>query len=562
VIRTLRVRNLAVIEELELELGPGLNVLTGETGAGKSVLLGAIGLLCGRRVGSELIRSGADQASVEAIIDAPTPLERARAAGLASSDAEELLVVRTLASSGRGRVLVNGSLCTVGLLAELVGEAIEVVSQGQHQRLLRPEVQAELLDRFGGLEPELAEVGELHQRWCELAREIRARHADAESRARREDQLRFEIAQIDEVDPGPGELDALEAERSRLRNVDRLAQSTAEALEALAGEDAARDRLAQAQGRLEPLLELDAALAPIPEALARAQVELDDASAALQRYAADLEADPARLEQLEQRGADLQRLQRRYGPSVEAILEHRDRAREELERIGGGAQRTAELEAGLESLGQQLHDAASKLGKARRDAAGALEARVASELRALDLRGAQFEVRFEEGRAHSPDGLEPPSGSRGAERASFLLAANPGEEARRLRDAASGGELARLLLALQNVLRDEDERRMLLFDEVDAGIGGRTARRVGERLLSLAGAHQVLCITHLPQVAALGDVHYRIQKRVRKGRTFTAVEPLSGELRVEEIARMSGGGRVSDAARAHARELLGASGHS
>jgi DNA repair protein RecN (Recombination protein N) len=562
VIRTLRVSNLAVIEELDLELGPGLNVLTGETGAGKSVLLGAIGLLCGRRVGSELIRSGAEQATVEAIVDAPAPLERARAAGLARPDATELLVVRTLAPGGRGRVLVNGSLCTVGLLAEVVGESIEVVSQGQHQRLLRPEVQAELLDRFGGLEAELAAVGELHQRWCELAREIRARHADAEGRARREDQLRFEIVQIEEVDPRPGELEALEAERSRLRNIDRLAQSTAEALDTLAAEDAARDRLAWAQSRLEPLFELDAALGPIGEALARAEVELQDAVASLERYTADLEADPARLEQLEQRGADLQRLQRRYGPTIEAILEHRDRARAELERLGGGAERTAELEAALEALGQQLSDAATKLGKARRDAAGALETRVASELRALDLRGAQFEVRFEEGRARSPDGLEPPSGPRGVERASFLLAANPGEDARRLRDAASGGELARLLLALQNVLRDGEERRVLLFDEVDAGIGGRTARRVGERLRSLAAVHQVLCITHLAQVAALGDVHYRIQKRVRKGRTVTAVEPLSGESRVEEIARMSGGGRVSAVAREHARELLGISAHS
>jgi DNA repair protein RecN (Recombination protein N) len=275
----------------------------------------------------------------------------------------------------------------------------------------------------------------------------------------------------------------------------------------------------------------------------------------LERYAAGIEADPRRLAVVEDRLGALRRLQLRYGVSIEDILAHRERAAEELAGLAGGEARTAELEAELAAAAELLDQKSRALSRARSEAASALERAVSSELGALELGRATFSVVLEPLEAKSSEGLAPPSGPSGRERASFWLAANPGEAAGRLRDAASGGELARLLLALRNALRDADRGRLLLFDEIDAGLGGQTARRVGERLASLARKNQVICITHLPQIAALGDVHHTVVKDVRKSRTATRISALVGDARVDEIARMSGG-QLTDAARAHARELL------
>lgn len=558
-IETLRVRNLVTIESLELELGPGLTVVTGETGAGKSVLLGAIALLSGQRVGAELLRAGAADASVEALLRSPALLARARELGLAGEDDEELLVTRTLAREGRGKVFVNGKLATVALLAELVGEALEITSQGEHQRLLRPEAQAGLLDAYAELGGAAGEVADLYRRWRELAGAIAARRRDREAIARREDQLRYEIDQIDRAAPTAGELEEIGAEHSRLAHVDRLAQASALALECLDGDDGLREKLGTARAVLRGLAELDAELAEPEAALERARLELDEASHSLSRYATRLEADPERLARVEQRIAELRRLLTRYGATLEDVLAHRDRAREELGGLAGGDERTAELERELLAVAEQLDGRSRALSDARRAAARRLERAVASELSELELGRAKLQVAFEPLAAKGADGLDPPSGPSGRERAVFLLAANPGEAPGRLRDAASGGELSRLLLALRNVLRDADSGGLLLFDEIDAGLGGRTAVRVGERLRALAGRNQVICITHLPQLAALGDAHHRVVKSVRAGRTTTRIELLEGESRVDELARM-GGGRVTDAARAHARELLSVGG--
>ncbi len=555
-IRTLRVRNLAVIAELELELGSGLNVLTGETGAGKSVLLSAISMLCGRRVSSDVIRSGESEARVEAIFDSAHLAERARELGLAGPDDDELLVVRTISREARGRVFVNGQLATVSLLGELLADEVEIVSQGEHQRLLRPEVQSELLDDFADLGRRVAAVEQAHRHWRVLTGELHERRTNAEERARREDQLRFELEQIESVSPRAGEIEELEAEHQRLAHVDRLGQGSSAVLEFLEGESGIREPLARARAELDAVRNLDPALAEPLEGLERAAVELSETARALEQYRASLEADPARLDQVEQRLAELGRLQSRYGATVEEILVHRERAREELDRIGGGEAREARLEAQLVTARDDLERAARELEKSRRQAGLELAARVQKELRVLELGGAVFGVAFEPLPRKTSEGWEAPSGPRGLERAAFELAANLGEEPRRLRDAASGGELARLLLALRNVLRDSAPGGLLLFDEIDAGISGRTGHRVGERLRALARTHQTLCITHLSSIAALGETHYRVDKRVRAGRTRTVVVALEGEQRVDEIARMGGAGRVTEAARTHARELL------
>ncbi len=556
-IRTLRVRNVALIETLELELEPGLNVITGETGAGKSVLAGSIAMLRGQRASPEIVRTGASEAAVEAIIDTPAVLAAARECGLASDEDRELLVARSVPREGRSRVHINGRLATASLLGELLGEGIEVSSQGEHQQLLRPETQSELLDRYGELGPGVDAVAERHASWRRLTAELESRRAQAAERARREDQLRFEIEQIDDAAPRPGELEALAAERSKLAHVERLGGETSAAQSALDDDAGLRERVGALSVSLRGAAGIDSELGEIAAGLERAALELEEASAALGHYVADLEVDPARLEEVEARLEALGRLRARYGATVESMLAYRDAAAAELEDIGGGEARTRALESEREQAAADLASAALDLGKARREAASSLEAAVTRELRALDLARAELRVRFDPAPSRSPEGWDAPSGPRGTERASFQLGANPGEEARGLRDAASGGELARLLLALRNVLRDADRGRVLLFDEVDAGIGGRTARRVGERLRSLATRHQILCITHLPQIAALGAAHWVVRKRVSRGRAQTRVERLEVGERIDEIARMAGGGKITGAARAHARELLG-----
>jgi DNA repair protein RecN (Recombination protein N) len=557
VIQSLRVRNLALLEELELEFGKGLHVVTGETGAGKSILLGAIALLCGRRVSSEVVRSGEREARVEALFDAGELLARARELGLAEDDESELLVARSVSREGRGKVWVNGRLATVEMLARLMDGAVEVASQGEHQRLLRPELQTELLDAQGGLAELRAAVAAGFERWRGLAEQIAERSERAAELARREDQLRAELEQIERAELDPAELEELEVEHARLAHVERLGERSSAALARLDDGDAgARSQLRDARAQLRDVLALDPALREVDAALERAELECADAAFALERYSSSLEAEPGRLEHVERRLGEIRRLQARFGASVEAILAYAEQARGELERLGGGVERDAALRAELERASHELERAAARLSERRRTAAGELGAAVGRELAGVDLGKARFEVRIEAVAPPERAGLIAPSGPGGCERASFYLAANPGEEARRLRDAASGGELARLLLALRNAMRGADVGRLLLFDEVDAGIGGATATRVGGRLRQLAEVHDILCITHLPQIAALGHAHYRVHKREQQGRTVTRVERLEDEARVDEIARMAGGGKITAVARAHARELL------
>jgi len=555
-IQALRVFNLALIESLELELEGGLHVITGETGAGKSILVNAVGLLSGRRVSSEVVRSGEREGRVEALFDSPELLARARELGVADVEDEELLIVRTVARQGRGRVFVNGRLATVELLGRLMDGVIDVASQGEHQRLLRPEVQTDLLDAYGDLFALRDAVSEAFARWRELAEDLDARTRDASDRARREDQLASEIEQIERASLRAGELEELEREHARLAHLDRLEASTATGLAELDDEPGIRSRLRVARARLRDAIGIAPELAEVDAALERAELECADASLALERFRAELEAEPERLEHIETRMAEIRRLQRRFGDSVEEILAFRDAAQEELERIGGGEARMAELRRTTQRAGAELAAHAERLTSERSLAAERLQGEVERELAGLDLGKARFEVRLEPVAGPLRGELSAACGPGGAERASFWLAANPGEEPKRLRDAASGGELARLLLALRNALRENERGCVLLFDEIDAGVGGETAQRIGSRLRDLAKVHDILCITHLPQVAAAGAVHFRVSKSVEDGRTRTHVERLDPEQRVDEIARMAGSGRLSATSRAHARELL------
>jgi DNA repair protein RecN (Recombination protein N) len=560
-IESLRIHNLAVVADAELEFGPGLNVVTGETGAGKSLVLGALELLAGQRAAAERVRQGADEAVVEAVFDV------SRLAGLRESLAargfpedDALVVRRSVSAAGRSRVQLAGQLAPVSALAELLGERIEIASQHESQGLRRPEVHGRLLDAFGGLLSRREAVEREHAALREVAEAIARLRGEAEERARRRDYLDFQVREIDEAQLHPGEIEELAAERSRLLHAERLRGDAGAAATALGGDPAlsdapgAADLVAEAARRIGELAEIDAGLRELAARLAGAHADVSDAAAELERYAEGVEGDPARLAEVEERLAKLERLARKYGASADEILGFRDRAAAERDEIEGADARLAELEAERDSLASSLAKRAKALGSARRRVARDLSSAASDALRELALPHGELAVELSP--AAAPEGF--PCGPTGAEAPHFLFRANPGEEPRPIRKVASGGELSRLFLALRNVLRRADSGMVLVFDEVDAGVGGRVAERVGRALAELAGEHQVLCITHLPQIAARAEVHFRVSKTESGGRAHTRVARLDREARIEEIARMAGGERVTAATRRHARELLDA----
>lgn len=559
-IETLRVEQLALVESAELEFGPGLNVLTGETGAGKSILLGALGLLVGARASSELVRAGADEAVVEAVFrTAALPdLEQDLVRRGLARDPEGLVVRRTVARTGRTRARVAGELVPVSALAEIFSGRIEIASQHESQALRRPERQAALLDAFGRLEARRAEVTRLVGELRALAREREELGRSAEERARQVEFLAFQVREIDDARLEPGERARLREERARLVHAERLRAEAARLVALLGGDPAgeggagARDALGAGRRLAEEMARLDGSLAELAGRLADAEAEVADLLAEAERYLDSAEGDPGRLADLEDRLARLDALARKYGPDEEAMRAHRDRAAAELERLAGSDERLAKLDEAREVLVRELEAAARALSRGRRRAARELARRLAPRLDALGLGGA--ELRFELPPAEAPGDL--PCGPGGLESPLLCFAAAPGEPLRPLRKVASGGELSRIFLALQVELRGAAPGGVLVFDEVDAGIGGAVADRVGAALAELAGSRQVLCITHLPQIAARAHQHFRVAKSRARGRVVTRVEPLDEEGRVRELARMAGGARVDRATLDHARALL------
>jgi DNA repair protein RecN (Recombination protein N) len=561
-IELLRIEQLALVDRIELEFGPGLNVVTGETGAGKSVVLGALAMLSGARSSADAVREGADEAVVEAVFrtDRLPELEVELAERGLPVDDHELVVRRTLKRSGRSRAQVGGRLVPIATLAELFEGRIEISSQHQSQGLLRPEVQSRVLDEYGGLRERCARVRGGVSGLRARAEEIARLRDDAEERARREDFLAFQVGEIDEARLEVDEVERISTEHARLVHAERLRSEAGGAAARLAGDPArfeaasATDLIAEVARVVEGLGELDATLAPLAERLWQAQTDLGEAAAELERYAAAVEADPARLTRLEERIAQIERLRRKYGTTAEEILAYRERAARELAALGGSDERLRKLESEREAEFARVARDAAALGKGRRRTGKQLAAAVEAALAELAMPGARFEVALQP--------VEPgpgiPCGPNGAEAPEFLFSANTGESARSLRRVASGGEISRVFLALKNVLRRSDTGMVLVFDEVDAAIGGKVADRVGAALGELSQDHQVLCITHLPQIAARGRYHYRVKKNESKGRTVIAVDSLDRPRRVEEIARMAGGEVVSEATRRHARSLLSA----
>jgi DNA repair protein RecN (Recombination protein N) len=552
-LRELRIRNFAVVENVTVTFGPGLNVLTGETGAGKSILIDAILLVRGARAQTDVIRADAEAATVEAVFDLPRGSGAADVLGDAglSADEGEVVIRRELTRAGRHRAFVSDSPVTVALLERLGDHLVDVHGQHEHQRLLEPARQLEVLDRF-------AEVDDLAEQVASLCAKFRAGRDDVErtrsaerDRVQREDLLRFQVSELDAARLRVGEEEALRAERRRAQHAERFAAGLAEVAVLLDEEShSVTTGLTRAMRVLGDLGRLDPAFAAPVEGLAAARVHVEDVLEALRALRDGLHVEPGRLEAIDDRLDALVRLKRKYGDSEEAMLHHREQAAAELDRLARHDEVLAAQERTLAELAAELTAAAEALSERRAGAASRLAAQAEKQMRALGMDRAVFRIALE----RAPAAQITP---RGLDRVAFELSTNPGEEVRPLARVASGGELSRTMLALEAVLARADRVPTLIFDEVDAGIGGGVAAVVGQTLVAAAQGRQVLCVTHLAPIAALAQHHVRVTKTVRGGRTRAAVTALAGDERVAEIARMMGGEAGSAAALDHARELLG-----
>jgi DNA repair protein RecN (Recombination protein N) len=549
----IRIRNFAVIDAVTTSFGPGLNVLTGETGAGKSMLLDAILLIRGARAQTDLIRTDTDTATVEAVFEvAPRgPVAAVLDEAGLGLEQGQLVVRRELARTGRHRAFVNDSPVTAGLLERLGDHLVEIHGQHEHQRLLEPARQLDLLDRFAETEELRDRVSDLFARHRAAQAELEQARAAERDRAQREDLLRLQVSELDGARLRTGEEDELRVERRRLQHAERLSAGLAEAAGLLNDDDAsAMSRLHRVARLLRDLARLDPAFAAPADSVDGAGALVEDALAAVRSLRGSITMAPCRLEAIDERLDTLTRLKRKYGDTESAMLAFRDEAASELERLGRHEEILAGQERLIGELDAELSGAAHELAERRHDAAERLAGEAARELRQLGMERARFEIAvtrapFEE------------VGPRGLDRVEFRLSTNPGEDVRPLARIASGGELSRTMLALKAILARADRVPTMIFDEVDSGIGGRVAAVVAQKLAGAAEARQVLCVTHLAPIAARAAHHVRVSKSVRGGRTRVSAEIVTGAARVEEIARMVAGDRVTETARGHARELLG-----
>jgi DNA repair protein RecN (Recombination protein N) len=559
VLRELRIENLLLIERAELRLGEGLNAITGETGAGKTVLAHSLDLLMGGKARPQIVRPGAEEAWVEGVFDLPDGLldepEMADVAARLPEGAEEIVLGRRVSASGRTAAFLAGRAASAADLKLLGGRLLAFYGQHEHRKLTISSAQMEVLDGFAGAD-HLAlreSYREVHRECVRLAAELAELRERDGSRERDLDLYRFELSEIEEVAPDPAEEAELAAERERLRHAEGLREAALGALAGAAGAEedggGAASALAAAESLLGGVGGVDAELDALAERLGAIAVELNDVAGGLRGYLDRVEADPSRLAAVEERLDAIDRLQRKHGGSVESVLAHAERCRAEIERLEGAETRGADAEAALGEAEARREKLGGRLSEGRAVSAGPLRTRVAEELERLAMPGASLEVELEP----HPDGFGP----NGRETVELRISPNPGMAPAPLRDAASGGELSRVMLALSG-LGAGTGAPTLVFDEIDAGVGGKTARVVGERLRALGEGRQVLCITHLPQVASLAPTHFRLEKDVSGERAAATVQRLDGEGVVEEIRRMLGGESSDEAADKHARELLAA----
>lgn len=562
----LSIRNYAVVESLSLEFFPGFSVLSGETGSGKSILVDALGLVLGGRASPDVIRTGQDRATVSAVFESNDAVKAwLEESGLGGANEKEVILRREIQAEGKSRLLVNDQPVTLAAIRSLARGIVDIHGQNEHVSLLQRDAQLDLLDQFTSVDDLLAGVAAIHRRRRELQRELDALSQTEQERLRALDLVRFQVEELRNAHLEPGEDARLEEERRMLANVEKLRAAASAAFDGLyEDEGSALARVAAAEKSLEELARYDASASPYVDSLASARASIEDFAAFLRGYLGKLEADPQRLEEVEDRLALIGRLKRKYGKSIEDILAYAANAAAQLEKLEHADERRNRVALELEKANQEYAHAAQALSAARRGAAETLTKRVEHELAQLGMEKAVFEIRF-------TSLLDAAGGSRGVDEIEMLISPNPGEQPRPLERTASGGELSRLMLALKTAEKQprsaEGSRKRetsaptapmtLIFDEVDAGIGGRVAECVGQRLKQLAQSAQVLCVTHLPQIACFAGHHYYVEKTQRGGRTATEVHLLAdGKERAAELARMLSGSQITEAVLQHAMVML------
>lgn len=547
----LSITNIAIIDNLHLALRPGLTVLTGETGAGKSIIIDAVGLIMGGRASVDLIRSGVDDATVEAIFDiSERPEVQQALAGAGLEAGTELLIKRSISRSGKNRIFINGSMATLALLTDIASRLINIYGQHESQTLLRADNQLALLDAFAGtttLRDEFAGIFKEHAGICDRLDNLDAQEREVE---RKLDLLSFQSGEIAAATLKPGEEEELEEQRQILASAGKLSSVSSDAFEVLYGGDGAiLGQLRRISASIRDIAGIDHGLVDLATALEEAYLQLEDAAISLRDYTTRVESDPAALQQADDRLDQIGRLKRKYGATTEDVLAFKQQIDTELEELRGREHDRQKLELERDRLMEQLRETGAELTTQRTKHAARLKLALESEAHQLAMKGAIVEPAL--------DALQEPR-SAGFERVEFLFSPNPGEPPRPLAKIASGGELSRLMLAFKQVLPEGDVPT-LVFDEVDTGISGATSELVGKKLKNVAARQQVLCITHLPQVASFADQHLRVEKQVRDGRTTTGIALLEDTERTREIARMLAGEKITDSALAHAAEMLAAS---
>jgi DNA repair protein RecN (Recombination protein N) len=549
----LRIKNFAIIDELNLSFSKGFNILTGETGAGKSIILNAVHLLLGDKATEEWIRSTEEEANVEAVFDISGNSEikekiQEKAPHVQGAGEEDSLLIRRLISrSGRGKVFINGNLATLGMLSEVGEGLLSVYGQHEHQSLQRVETHIDILDEFGSLLGLREEFQKEYLEFVSLSEEVEKIRAEKERRAKERELMAFQSREIETSGIQVGEEESLKEDRVLLTHAKKLMDFAHLSEEALYSEEgSAIEKVQKVLNQCREMAAIDPSLSQPLKALESTLIQLEETALALRDYSRRVEINPMRLDEIENRLEEIDRLKRKYGTTVEEVLSFKHKIDGMLKSITSDEERLSQLEDLLEPLRQNLSDLGKRLSAERKRVAVELKKSVERELSSLGMKKTVFEIRMDP----SPLSL------RGIDRVEFLLSPNVGEEVKPLAKIASGGELSRIMLAMKKILAKVGGRQVLIFDEVDSGIGGAMAEVVGRKLKELSRHHQVICVTHLPQIACFADQHHSVRKEVKSGRTMTLVDRLDKESIVDEIARMLGGVKVTEKTKAHAREMI------
>lgn len=554
----LSIKNFAIIDELNVSFREGLNVISGETGAGKSIIIGAVSLLLGERATSDMIRSQTDSAVVEALFNIGDYKElRRKLAEMGFADSEELVIRRVISRSGKNKALINGQMATLANLAAISESLINICGQHEHQVILNAENHIDILDEFGGGLDLLSEYTLIYNRYIEIRSQIKKLEDLRRSRDEKTQLLKFQLKEITDINPQPEEDNLLADEKKVLVNAQKLVDLAGQAYDLLYGDkDSACVKIKEVQNQVRQIKNIDASLGFADTDIEANFISLQEAALALRDYSKKIFFDPERLAQIDERLEMLGRLKRKHGGTMESVLLQKQKIEEELKQVFSVEEELEKLAKEEAAVGDDLKKKALVLSERRREAAATLKSAVEREIHELNMPHASFEALFKKDAARqSVENYGP----KGADEIEFYLAANAGEDMKPLNKIASGGELSRIILALKNVLARTGSVATIIFDEVDNGIGGATAEIVGRKLKDVSANHQVICITHLPQIACYGEEHLYVSKKVAKGRTTTSVEKLSDEQKVEEISRMLGGVDVTETTRKHAREMISGS---